>query len=379
MRQYFWLFMIFLTIFITVYGGSHLYVYLRLIHPLRLAGFISLLIKTLFIVLCFSFPLLHFITRGQNGPLIEFINYISSVWMGIIVYLFLVTLGFDLIRLVLKLFGNSSLQNPRLFASVICAIVLVITAYSLVEAYNIGITRLSIKIPNLPKKLERVTIAQISDVHLGLIVQGKRLDNIVTLTNSLNPDIIVITGDLVDEQALHMEELVEPLKRLKSKYGVFACTGNHEFFAGIDKAAAFIDKAGVRLLRNQWIEVAGGLQLVGRDDQVGTRVIGEQIPPLAEIMKGIDPQKPIILLYHTPGTTMDELQRLGINLQLSGHTHQGQMWPFCYIVKMIFAMPYGLFNSGNTTVYVNRGTGTWGPPMRVGAPPEIALITLEGS
>lgn len=371
--------MTFLIIFISVYGGSHLYVYLRLVQPLRLAGFISLLIKILFIVLCLSFPLLHFVTRGQNGPLVEITNYISSVWMGIIVYLFLVTLGFDLIRLVLKLFGNSSLQNPRLFTSVICAIVLVITAYSLVEAYNIGITRLSIKIPNLPKKLERVTIAQISDVHLGLIVQGKRLENIVALTNNLNPDIIVITGDLVDEQALHMEELVEPLKRLKSKYGVFACTGNHEFFAGIDKAAAFIDKAGVRLLRNQWIEVAGGLQIVGRDDQVGTRVAGEQIPPLAEIMKGIDPQKPIILLYHTPGTTMDELQRLGINLQLSGHTHQGQMWPFCYIVKMIFAMPYGLFSSGNTTVYVNRGTGTWGPPMRVGAHPEIALITLEGS
>jgi predicted MPP superfamily phosphohydrolase len=211
---------------------------------------------------------------------------------------------------------------------------------------------------------------------MGLIIQGKRLENIVALTNSLNPDIIVITGDLVDEQALRMENLIEPLQRLKSKYGVFACTGNHEFFAGIDKSTDFIKKAGVTLLRNRWIEVAGGLQLVGRDDPVGARVVHEQIPPLAEIMKGIDPQKPIILLYHTPGTTMDELQRLGINLQLSGHTHQGQLWPFRYIVKMIFAMPYGLFSSGNTTVYVNRGTGTWGPPMRVGAPPEIAFITL---
>jgi uncharacterized protein len=379
LRQYFWLFMTFLTIFISVYGGSHLYVYFRLIYPLRLTGFTSLLIKILFISLCLSFPLLHFVTRGLNGPVVEITNYISSLWMGIIVYLFLVTLGFDLLKLALKFAGNNTLQDPRVFAFLVSAIALIITVYGLVEAANIGITRISVKIPNLPKKLEGTTIAQISDVHMGLIIQGKRLDNIVTLTNSLNPDLIVITGDLVDEQALHMEQLVKPLQRLNSKYGVFACTGNHEFFAGIQQAEAFIERGGVRLLRNRWIEVADGLQLVGRDDQAGTRVVGERIPPLAEIMKGIDPRKPVILLHHSPNTTMDELQRLGINLQLSGHTHQGQLWPFRYIVKKIYAMPYGLFTSGNTTVYVNRGTGTWGPPMRVGAAPEITFITLEGN
>ncbi|MBU4480610.1 metallophosphoesterase, partial [Patescibacteria group bacterium] len=265
MRQYFWLFMTFLTIFIIVYGGSHLYVYLRLIQPLRLTGFISLLIKILFIALCLSFPLLHFITRGLNGPVVEITNYVSSLWMGIIVYLFLVTISFDLIKLVLKIAGNNTLQNPRLFASLACALALGISLYGLIEATNIGITRINVKIPNLPKKLEGITIAQISDVHMGLIIQGKRLDKIVNLTNSLNPDLIVITGDLVDEQALHMEELVEPLQRLNSKYGVFACTGNHEFFADIQKAEAFIERAGVRLLRNRWLEVAGGLQLVGRD------------------------------------------------------------------------------------------------------------------
>ncbi len=371
--------MTFLTIFITVYGGSHFYVYYRLIYPLRLTGFTSLLIKILFIALCFSFPLLHFVTRGQNGPVVEITNYISSLWMGIIVYLFLVTLGFDLVKLALKFTGNNTLQNPRIFASLVSAIALIVTLYGLLAAANIGITRISAKIPNLPKKLEGTTIAQISDVHMGLLIQGKKLENIVSLTNGLNPDLIVITGDLVDEQALHMEELVEPLQRLKSKYGVFACTGNHEYFAGIKKAEAFIERAGVRLLRNRWIEVAGGLQLVGRDDQVGARVVGEKIPPLPEIMKGIDPRKPIILLHHTPNTTMDELQRWGINLQLSGHTHQCQLWPFKYIVKKIYAMPYGLFKSGNTIVYVNRGTGTWGPPMRVGAAPEITFITLKSS
>jgi predicted MPP superfamily phosphohydrolase len=131
------------------------------------------------------------------------------------------------------------------------------------------------------------------------------------------------------------------------------------------------------MLRNQWVTVAGGLQLVGRDDPAGAWAVGEKIPSLEEIMRGTDRSKPTILLYHTPVTTFEELQSNGIQLQLSGHTHKGQLWPFNYIVKLIYKMPYGLFTSGDTTVYVSRGTGTWGPPMRVGARPEITLVTLS--
>ena len=371
MKSSFWFISSFLTIFTLIYGGAHLYIYWRLIHPLHITGPLLALIQAGFIFLFISFPLIHFAFRHESGQLVSFINILSSVWMGMLVYFFLATLGLDIFKLL-----SGLPQSPKIFSLVVAIVAVSVSSYGLYEASHIGITNLNIQIANLPKNLEGLTIAQISDVHMGLIVKGPRLEKIVNMVNDLHPDIIAITGDLVDEQALHMEDMVEPLKKLRSRYGVYAVTGNHEYFAGIDKSVEFMEKAGVTLLRNRWVNVAGGLQLVGRDDVVASRVTGEVVPPLADILKGIDHTKPVILLYHTPVTSLDELQTLGVQLQLSGHTHQGQLWPFRYIVKMIFKTPYGLFTSGNTSIYVSRGTGTWGPPLRVAAPPEIVLVKL---
>ncbi len=367
-----WFFSIFISIFFIVYGGAHFYIYWRLIRPLNLTGVLLHSVRLVFLLLFLSFPLFHFFFRHQNGPLVAVINFIGSVWAGTLVYFLLAILGVGIFKLV-----SGMPQNPRIFSLAVTTIVLAVTVYGLIEAGNIGVTRLNVKISNLPKKLEGMTIAQISDVHMGLTVRGQRLEKIVKMVNELHPDLIVITGDLVDEQALHMEDMVKPLKELKCPYGIFAITGNHEYFAGIDKAIAFIESAGVTMLRNRWVTIAGGIQLAGRDDPTGARVTDEVIPPLKDILKGTDPSKPIILLYHTPVTTFEELQSLGVQLQLSGHTHKGQLWPFNYIVKMVYKTPYGEFISGNTTIYVSRGTGTWGPPMRVGARPEITLVTLS--
>ena len=190
--------------------------------------------------------------------------------------------------------------------------------------------------------------------------------------------MIVITGDLVDAEPSHLEELIPALHELQSRHGVVAVTGNHEFFAGIERAQAFIERAGITLLRNRWLTVAGGLQVIGRDDVVVTLVTGVPPPPLNEILRGIDRTKPAILLCHTPMPTLVELEACGIQLQFSGHTHQGQLWPVCYLIPRMFRTPYGygLFTNGRATIYVSRGAGTWGPPMRVAARPEITFVTL---
>jgi predicted MPP superfamily phosphohydrolase len=292
--------------------------------------------------------------------------------MGMIVYLVLVTLGYDLLRLI----SWGAIPAGRVMTATVTGIAGAITLYGLVEAHSIGVTNLTVRMPNLPASLEGMRIAQISDVHMGLIVRGSRLEKIVTMVNDLHPDLIVITGDLVDAEPSHMEDMIPALRRLQSKYGVFAVTGNHEFFAGVERAQELIERAGVTMLRNRWVTVNGGLQLIGRDDVIAARIIGQPVPSLDEIMQGVDRTKPAILLYHTPVTTMAELEAHGIGLQLSGHTHRGQLWPFNFIVKHIFRTPYGLFTDGKATIYVSRGTGTWGPPMRVLARPEIALITL---
>jgi uncharacterized protein len=363
----------FIIIFTLVYGGAHLYIWLRLVEPLEITGVRLRLLQWLFILLFISFPLIHVAFRHQNGFAVTAATMVSSVWMGMVVYFVLVTLASDLLRLIIF----RAVFDGRAVSTVITTIVVTITIYGLVEARSIGITRLQVRMSNLPSQLEGLRIAQISDVHMGRIVRGSRLERIVTMVNDMHPDLIVITGDLVDAEALHMEDMVHPLRRLKSKYGVFAVPGNHEYFAEIDRSQAFMEEAGVTMLRNRWVTVAGGLQLVGRDDPAGAWIAGEKISSLEEIMRGTDRSKPTILLSHTPVTTFEELQSHGIQLQLSGHTHKGQLWPFNYIVKLIYKMPYGRFTSGDTTIYVSRGTGTWGPPMRVAARPEITLVTLS--
>ncbi len=365
-------FLVFIVIFMSVYGLAHLYIWLRLIKPLELHGAPLLLAGIAFLLLYLSFPAIHFAFRHQNGFLITALNWISSVWMGMAVYFFLVTLATDLLRLVVL---RSLLDGPAVTGA-ITGIVILLTIYGLIAARHVGVTELRVPIANLPAELEGMRLVQISDVHMGLIVRGARLEQIVTKVNDLRPDLVVITGDLVDAEALHMEEMIHPLRRLNGKYGVYAVTGNHEFFAGIEQVEAFLEQAHVTLLRNRWVNINHGLQLLGLDDPIAPHITGQRPPPLAEIMRGLDPGKPTILLLHTPVTTLDKLKSLGISLQLSGHTHRGQLWPFQYIVKMIYRTPYGLFTDGNATIYVSRGTGTWGPPMRVGAPPEITLITL---
>jgi hypothetical protein len=365
----------FLAIFLLVYGGAHLYIWARLVQPLKLNGAPLWLAGTAFVLLFLSFPLIHFVFRHKHTHFITTASYASSVWLGMVVYLVLVTYCFDIVRLYI--YPSDPFGRHRIIA--VAAIVAAITIYGLAAARSIRVTHLRVKMPHLPGHLEGMRIAQISDVHMGLIVRGTRLDKIVNMVNELRPDLIVITGDLVDAEALQMGGMMRPLMRLKSRYGVFAVPGNHEYFAGIERAQAFMEEAGVHVLRNRWVTVADGLQLVGRDDPVSSRITGEAVPPLSEIMEGTDPSKPTVLLYHTPDSTFEELQAHGVHLQLSGHTHKGQLWPFNFIVRMMFKTHYGRFTSGDTTIYVSRGTGTWGPPMRVGARPEITSITLSAT
>jgi predicted MPP superfamily phosphohydrolase len=363
----------FLTIFSLIYGGAHLYVWWRLVHPLRLTGWPVWLARFVFLLLFLSFPVIHFMFRHENGPLLTVGSFVSAVWMGMIVYLVLGAFGYDLLRLI----SWGAIPGGRVMTTTVASFAIAVTVYGLIEAHSIGVTRFTARMPNLPKHLDGMRVVQVSDVHMGSLVRGPRLEKIVTMVNELHPDLIVITGDLVDAEPSRTEDLIPALRRLQSRYGVFAVTGNHEYFAGAERAQAFIEQAGVTMLRNRWVEVAGGLQLIGRDDVVAGRITGKPTPSWDEILRGLDRTKPAILLYHTPVTTLAELESRGIQLQLSGHTHKGQLWPFNFIVKRIFRTPYGLFTNGTATIYVSRGAGTWGPPMRVLARPEITLITLS--
>jgi predicted MPP superfamily phosphohydrolase len=227
----------------------------------------------------------------------------------------------------------------------------------------------------MPKNIERLRIVQISDVHVGMIVRGDRLERMMAAVKKAAPDILVSTGDLVDGQIDNIYGSLELLEGVRAKYGKFAVTGNHEFYAGLQQSLAFTSRAGFTVLRGEGVNVAGLINIAGVDDPAGTRMglnrgIGE-----AKILAGLPRGNYNLLLKHQP--IIDQEALGNFDLQLSGHTHKGQIFPFTMATSMVFPYQSGPFNlPEGSRLYVSRGTGTWGPPVRFLSPPEITIIDL---
>jgi predicted MPP superfamily phosphohydrolase len=239
-------------------------------------------------------------------------------------------------------------------------------------------TELEVTFKNLPPRLDGFTIVQVSDIHLGVIVGKAQLRRMVDQVNSLHPDLIVLTGDLVDEDAGYLNSLAHELSKLQAKYGVLACTGNHEFYAGIEKVMRQVAPTGVRYLRNEKVTIADALDVYGVDDPTAWQMNhGEPLWP-RDVIGQEAKQRPSLLLYHQP-LHYDDAARRGIDLVLSGHTHHGQLWPLGYISKLVYRYTTGFFSIGATRAYVSRGFGTWGPPMRFGSPPEIVRVRVRAA
>ncbi|MBP1713763.1 MAG: yaeI2 [Deltaproteobacteria bacterium] len=375
-------FFIFFSLVTSIYAVAHYYLYgwvVRLTEPpkiLRRAAAIA------FVFLVISFPASRILSWRDFNAFSYLLMLVSSVWMGLVLYLFIFALASDLLGAFVKIFrlkswllGRNPLRVKRYLFAGIIATVFLIGAFSLDEAGNIRITNLEIRLAGLPQELDGFTIAQISDFHFGVLNNTPKLERVVTLANSLKADLIFLTGDVVDESVAHMEEMAGPLAKLRGKTGVYGITGNHDYYAGVNRVTGIMKEAGITVLRNELKILPGGLQLLGIDDPTGVRRMGEKGEDFISLIAKVDPSKPSILLYHQP-IQFERTARAGIGLQLSGHTHGGQLYPIIYISKRIYPWTPGLHRLGKSLLYVSRGTGTWGPPMRFLAPPEIVHIKL---
>jgi len=376
-------FAVFFSVVLSVYGGAHYYLYSWLVRlaepPRRLRRRVALI----FILLVVSFPCARILARYDFNPFNYHLTLISSIWMALSLYLFILALGSDLIFILYKIlsFGprlpaGKSLFYRRVLVACIAAGVLIIGGFALGEARKLRVTRLEIPLIGLPPEMDGFSLVQVSDIHYGVLTENGKLAKIVDRINELQADVVVITGDLVDEGVSHMEEMAKPLAGLISRQGVFAVTGNHEYYAGVDRAVAIMKKAGVTVLRNKQALLPGGLQLLGVDDPTGSRRIGNSLPDFDRLLSQLDAKKPSILLYHQP-IQFEKMASAGIGLQLSGHTHGGQLYPIIFISRMIYPRTPGLHRIGESRLYVSRGVGTWGPPMRLGSPPELVFIRLR--
>ncbi|MFH1030312.1 MAG: metallophosphoesterase [bacterium] len=290
----------------------------------------------------------------------------SAFWLGLLVNLLLAAILIWFAAYILK---NTTI--PKL-ASLLFSFAILISFYGLWNALNPQIKSIDVKIKNLPVEWRGKQIVQLSDVHLGHIYRENFLQNLVDQINLINPKAVFITGDLFDGMDGRLEKLVEPLNNLKTQS--YLITGNHETYLGIEKSFSTLKRTPIKILNNEMVDI-DGLQVIGIS--YPSRSEKKDITSKILAISNFSPKKSSILLYHSP-TFLKEAQNLGINLQLSGHTHKGQIFPFGFITSWIYhGYDHGLYTFSDYNLYVSNGVGTWGPPMRIGNIPEIVVITLR--
>ncbi|HVU49388.1 MAG TPA: metallophosphoesterase [Polyangia bacterium] len=314
----------------------------------------------------------------------------AFVWMGLM-FLLLVTLaGADLVRLVIWLArraGDASVDpSRRLIAARLAAGAASALSGGLgVVAWRaargpIGVKRVEVALPRLPSAHDGCRIVQLTDVHVGSTIGRAFVEDVVRRANALAPDIVAITGDLVDGSVADLGPAVAPLAGLRARHGVFFVTGNHEYFSGAEPWLVELQRLGVRVLRNERVSIGTGedaFDLAGVEDRSAERYGGlPHDEAVARAFAGRDPAREVVLLAHQP-RSFEAAARFGVGLQLSGHTHGGQMWPFGLIVMLTQPFLAGLHREGDSQIYVSRGTGYWGPPMRLAAPAEITEVILR--
>ncbi len=377
----------------TVSGGIHLYLWLRLIKPANLPRRWHRVATLALIVMFLSIPLTTS-SRMYAPGLASTLGWISLPWMALAGLTFVALVAVDVVRLVrwaaLRIRTREpvvpSLSRRQFLTRVTSGAALAVSSSSvaagMVEARGTHeIVDVEVTLPKLPKALDGFTIVQLTDLHVGMTIDQQFVQRVVDQTNRLKPDLIALTGDLVDGSVEDLREDIAPLGQLRAPHGVFAVTGNHEYYSGVDPWIAELTRLGARYLRNTRVTIGTGdasFDLAGVDDHGAAAWPGHG-EDLSAAMAGRDPARALVLLAHQP-RQVRRASRHGVDLQISGHTHGGQVWPWHYLVRIQQGgLLAGRYLHEGTQLYVSRGCGYWGPPVRVLAPLEITRFILRAA
>jgi len=378
-------FVIFFSVALSVYALINYYIFIR---EWEAGGFQSTwrtVYIAAFLILSVSFIAGRMLERISLSWLSSTLVLLGSFWLAAMVYFLLFAFAIDILRLlnfIVPFFPAAFTANPERTKEVtslaVVAVVAVIVLGGYINARSPRIKTLKLDIPKNGHGMKSLNIAVASDIHLGTIVCKSKLERIVERINSLKPDLVLLPGDVVDEDIgpVIRNNLGETLRKIRSTYGVIAITGNHEYIGGVEPACKYLVEHGITMLRDAWVKVADSVYVVGREDISIRGFTGKTRKPLAELMTGVDKTCPVILMDHQP-FRLAEAEENGADLQLSGHTHHGQLWPFNFITKKVYELSWGYKKKGNTHYYVSCGVGTWGPPIRTGNRPEIINIQLQ--
>lgn len=374
-------FLIFFGIVFLVYFSINYYIFHR---GLQVFAFSpvwhkSYVISFWLIVSCFVVG--EIMEHTRPSLISEWVYRVGAFWLAFMLYLFISILFIDIIRLINHFFHFLPEISPEIklrFGLTIVAAVSLIVLSGHLNAINTRVREISLTIPKRVLGNNQMKILMVSDIHLGALIGEDREKELVKIIKNQQPELVLLCGDLVDgdigqvlrkKLGRHIQEIAAPM-------GVYAIPGNHEYIGGISKTLPYLESIHIKVLRDQTIILPNGIQLIGRDDRDSGRMGNARQLPLSELMAGLDKTYPVIVLNHQP-FNLDEAVKEGVDLQLSGHTHHGQLWPFNYMTKAIYDKSWGFLKMGDTNFYVSSGFGTWGPPVRIGNTPEVVVFNLK--
>ena len=373
-------FVIFFSIVFTVYFFGNLYIFLKGFNIIPREN--RLLYTIIFVALAATFIIAKVLESRHSTVFSDILNIAGGFWLAFLVYGFIFFLLSDIIFIILRIAGQIGTENIpafrrwAFFITVSLSALLIIGGF--INAVIPVVRKYNITIDKQTDDVRSLRIAAVSDIHLGSIIRRRSIIKLSGMLEEMKPDAVFLLGDIIDGELgpVLRGDLLKYFTGPHTKDGLYAITGNHEFIGGAQKTIPYIESKGIRVLKDEIIVLPGGIQVVGRLDRDSFRYFGKARKPLGELMENIDHSRPVILLDHQP-MKLDESEKNGVDLQLSGHTHNGQLWPLNYIIKKTFEVGYGYRKKGNTQIIVSSGYGLWGPRVRTKSRPEVLQINIE--
>lgn len=375
-------------VFLSIFAAANIYIGVRGLNVLKyfMPSISIYLYWTLFALIALSM----FIGRAGRdyipGVLDRTFNIVGGYWLAALVYFLIASGLFGIVSIIIKLlkiktYYRGEINIPIALNLFIILIILVLLAYGTYNASNAKLVKYLVNIDKKVGAIKELNIVTVSDIHLGSLIGKDRLDKMVSEINKLNPDIVFLAGDIIDDdiQPFINDNMSESFRNIKSKYGVYGVLGNHDYFSGnIKEVERAYEDAKINILRDEVIKIHNSLYIVGREDASAERWVGEKRKEVSVITKECDKSLPIIILDHQPAKLKDA-KDAGADLQFSGHTHKGQFFPASLVTNRIFQIDWGYLKEGNLNVIVSSGYGTWGPPIRIGSNSEIIQTTVKFS
>ena len=378
-------FLIFFTIVLAIYTTVNYYIFIRGLQAMPAGSSLRTPFIWIFWVLAATYVAGRILENIHLSVMSDVLVWTGSFWLGAMLYFFLLVVLFDLLRLshhLIPWFPAVITENWEktklfLFSGSVILVVLLLTGGHINTRFPV-VRHIDLHIDKQAGDMKELNAVLMSDIHLGTLIGNGQFSRVVDKAMALQPDIILLAGDVLDEDLAPVirQNIGKTLVRLDAPLGVWAVMGNHEHIGGSAAAQEYLASHGLKILRDSVVKIGDSFFLVGRDDRDKQRFTGRQRKPLEELMQQVDTVYPVILMDHQP-FYLEKAAGLGADLQVSGHTHHGQMWPLNYITSAMYTVSQGYSEIDGMHAYVSNGVGTWGPPVRIGNRPEIVHISIR--